>query len=76
MMTIRTTHLLTRMWLHSGHNNNDPNNRINSKEQTIGETNPRANPTTGCLFKGTSQQLRTKDPTLPETVNSVSTAKF
>jgi hypothetical protein len=38
MMTTRTTHLLTRMWLRSGHkNNNDPNNGINSKEQTIVE---------------------------------------
>jgi hypothetical protein len=55
MMMIRKTHLLIRMWLRSSHNNNDPNNRIKSRGQTIKETNPRANPTTGLLFKGTSQ---------------------
>jgi hypothetical protein len=76
-MTIKTTQLQTRMWLRSGHNSSNPNNKINNKDPTIEATNLKGNLTTTRIHsKGTGQQLSIKDPTTPEMVNSVSTPKF
>jgi len=75
-VTIRTTQLWTRMWLHSGHYNSNPSKGINNRDPIIEAINPRGNSTTKALSRTTSWQLNTKAPTTPETVNSVSTAKL
>jgi hypothetical protein len=62
------------MWRHSGHNAHRNNNFVSSKATTE-EIVPEAKTTTGATAT-TTDHLKIRATTLPETVNSASTARF
>ena len=64
----------TPMWRHSGHNAHHNSNSVNNKVETE-EIVQEAKTATGAITT-TTDLLKTRATTLPETVNSASTARF
>jgi hypothetical protein len=62
------------MWRHSGHNAHHNSNSVNNKVETE-EIVQEAKTATGAITT-TTDLLKTRATTLPETVNSASTARF